>query len=80
VSDWSAAPIDANWYGEVVFENENGETEYNYGYCSDIAEYPSARLLCGDDHMLLSVKVIYIPTGDEWEKWNLAESGKEYKE
>ncbi len=78
MSDWNASPIDATWYGEIVFENEHGETEYNYGYCSDFAEYRSPALMCGDDHKLLSVKVVYLPTGDVWEDWSLEQSSTPY--
>ena len=70
MSDWDASLINATWYGEVVFENDDGETESSYGYCSDFAEYPSPAFLCGDDHTLLSVKVVYLPTNDEHESWS----------
>ncbi len=80
MSDWNAAPSAGKWYGEIVFDNGGGETEYNYGYCSDIAEYPSPTLLCGPGVVLLSVKVTNTETGDVWENWNLNTSGKAYGE
>jgi hypothetical protein len=37
MTNWNAAPQTARWYGEVIFEGTDGNTDYNYGY-SD-AEY-----------------------------------------
>lgn len=77
--NWNAKPSEAVWYGEVVFEI-GGETESNYGYCSDIAEYPSPTLLCGPGVALLEVKVTNTHTGDVWEDWKQADSTKGYGE
>ena len=29
---WKSEPGNAYWYGEVIFENEKGETDYAYAY------------------------------------------------
>ncbi|WP_439377849.1 hypothetical protein [Amycolatopsis lexingtonensis] len=34
MSDWSAAPSAARWYGEVIVSRP-GETDYHYGYSTD---------------------------------------------
>ena len=42
---WSTAPRDALWYGEVVFEDDNGQTDYTYGYSATRYEPDAETLL-----------------------------------
>ncbi len=37
MSDWNALPVDALWYGEIIFQHED-RTDYNYGYSADMIE------------------------------------------
>lgn len=77
---WDATPSSGKWYGEVVYVSiATGDTEANYGYCSDIAEYPSPRLLAESGSQLLEVRVVNRETGDEWEKWSAYESLHDYR-
>lgn len=37
MSNWNALPMDALWYGELVF-TVDGESDYNYAYSMDTFE------------------------------------------
>jgi hypothetical protein len=80
VSDlkWDATPSSGKWYGEVVYVSSTGETESNYGYCSDIAEYPSPVLLAEPKSQIMEVRVVNQETGDVWERWSAYESTQDY--
>lgn len=75
--DWNAAPRDAHWYGEVIFE-QGGQITDNYGYCSDPDDYPSPTLLCGPGVVIHEVTVNHIRTGENFESWKLSESKTRY--
>lgn len=37
-SIWNQQPQGAQWYGEVIFESREGETDYNYAFSSQEEE------------------------------------------
>lgn len=59
MSDWTANPQDAKWYGEVTFGGED-YTSYNYGFSND--PDPDPRELAPEGTDILEFAVV--PNGD----------------
>ena len=60
MSEWTAAPQNAMWYGEVIF-SWRGETDYNYGY-SDSVDEPDPLPLAPANTAVLESKVLPCPS------------------
>lgn len=59
VTNWTAAPSTALWYGEVIVDKEGEDTTYEYGYSND--EDPNVHDLVPDGWTELESKLERIP-------------------
>lgn len=64
---WTAPPQNALWYGEVVvcFSEEDGDTDYFYGYSAD-DEAPDVELLVPEGWALIESLVAPTPLNPAW--------------
>lgn len=56
MSNWNALPMDALWYGEVIFDVD-GDTDYNYAYSMDTFEPDPRDIPVPDGSTVLDSKV-----------------------
>lgn len=64
---WQSSPSNALWYGEVVFENEEGETDYAYAYSASKDEPdPSLILPTNMRESIIEQSVKPTPKNESW--------------
>lgn len=61
---WDSYPSDALWYGCVVIERPNGETDYVDAY-SSVTDAPSVDLLCPEGCTILGRELRATPLGKD---------------
>lgn len=61
MSDWSAAPSGADWYGNVVVQMPDGETDYFDGYSED--DEPDVTELAPEGSIVLESRLEATPQG-----------------
>lgn len=68
---WKCTPQHARWYGCVVFEGEDGETQYNDGY-SSARDEPDASAMAPKGAVVLETEVRATPRNPAYaitEEW-----------
>ena len=77
---WEASPQRALWYGEVIFEDVDGETSYNYGYSASKEEPDpdSLDVLLPKGYEAIERKIT--PTMNNRERWEEYEALRQEEE
>ncbi|MGC9439244.1 hypothetical protein [Streptomyces sp. WG5] len=75
---WQSTPGNARWYGEVVFEDGDGGTTYNYGYSASQEEPApeSLSVLLPKGVEAIEYKILPTPNNEAWEDWNSQQEGQ----
>lgn len=64
-NEWDSVPSESLWYGCVIVETPDGETDYFDGYSSNAEDTPNVDTLAPDGWEILERTLLLTPLGHE---------------